>query len=67
MKIPKYLKDTVYQMSRLAKKQINLNRKLNKQLDKLGIDRDTDEFMWAFGYVEGDCSPEPLIQYLEEL
>lgn len=67
MKIPKYLKDTLYQMSNLAAKQRKLNVILNKQLDKLGVDKDDEMFVWAFGYVEGDCSPEPLIQYLEEL
>ena len=67
MKIPKYVKETIVQLSNNSKKGRELNKKLKEQLDKIGVDQDTPEFMWAFGYVEGDCSPKTLIDYLEEL
>ena len=67
MKIPKYLVEHIYKMSDQARKLQHMNIKLNEYLDKLGIDKDTEEFEDAFSYVEGDCYPNALIDYLRGL
>lgn len=67
MKIPKYLKEHISKMSKTARKLQYMNVRLNEYLDKLGINKDTEEFEDAFSYVEGDCYPWALINYLEEL
>ena len=67
MKIPKYVKDHICRMADLARKQQIMNNQLTTYLDKLGVDMDCKEFEDCFSYVEGDCCPEILIEYLEEL
>jgi hypothetical protein len=67
MKIPKYLINHIYKMSDTARKLQIMNNELNTYLDKLGIDKDTEEFEDAFSYVEGDCYPNALIDYLRGL
>lgn len=67
MKIPKYVKDHIYKMADLARRQQIMNNQLTTYLDKLGVDMDCDRFEDAFSYVEGDCYPDALINYLEEL
>ena len=54
-------------MSDLARKQQIMNNQLTDYLDKLGVDMDCGSFEDAFAYVEGDCCPDILIDYLEEL
>ena len=67
MKIPKYLIEHIYKMLDMARKLQVMNNKLNTYLDKLGVDKDTEEFEDAFSYVEGDCYPNALIDYLRSL
>lgn len=67
MKIPKYVKEHIRKMSDLARKQQIMNNQLTTYLEKLGVDMDCDEFEAVFSYVEGDCCPDILINYLEEL
>lgn len=67
MKIPKYLIEHICKMSDTARKLQVMNTQLNGYLDKLGIDKDTEEFEDAFSYVEGDCYPWTLIEYLKGL
>jgi hypothetical protein len=67
MKIPKYVKDHIRKMSDLARKQKIMNNQLTTYLEKLGVDMDCGEFEDVFAYVEGDCCPEILIDYLGEL
>ena len=67
MKIPKYVKEHIRKMSDLARKQQIMNNQLTDYLEKLGVDMDYGEFEDAFSYVEGDCYPDALIDYLEEL
>ena len=67
MKIPNYVKEHICNMSKTARKLQHMNIKLNEYLDKLDIDKDNEDFEDAFSYVEGDCYPWALINYLEEL
>ena len=67
MKIPKYLVEHIYKISDTARKLQVMNNELNIYLDKLGIDKDTEEFEDAFSYVQGDCYPNALIDYLRSL
>jgi hypothetical protein len=67
MKIPKYLINHICEMSDTARKLQVMNNELNTYLDKLGIDKDTEEFEDAFSYVEDDCYPWALIDYLRSL
>lgn len=67
MKIPKYIVEHICKMSDQARKLQVMNNKLNTYLDKLGIDKDTKEFEDAFSYVEGDCYPWALVDYLRSL
>ena len=67
MKIPEYIRDHIRKMSDLARKQQIMNNQLTTYLDKLGVDMDCKEFEDCFSYVEGDCYPDALIDYLEEL
>lgn len=70
MKIPKRLKQVAEQIAKTAEKQKRLNRELSEMLDNLGVDTSGlsgDGFFSAIGYLEGDCDPQPLFDYLEEL
>lgn len=67
MRIPKYVKEHIRKMSDLARKQQIMNNQLTTYLEKLGVDMDCGEFEDVFSYVEGDCCPDILIDYLEEL
>ena len=67
MKVPKYLIEHICKMSSTARKLQKMNIKLNEYLDKLDIDKDNEDFEDAFSYVEGDCYPWALVNYLKEL
>lgn len=48
-----------------AKRAAELNRQIQEECDKLGIDTDSQEFTDAFSYVEGDFDIAPVIDYIE--
>ena len=70
MKVPQKVKNKALQIARHAQKQRELNIELSKMLDELGVDTSGakgSEFFDVIGYLEGDCDPQPLLQYLESL
>lgn len=50
----------------LCQKQRELVEDINTLLDAMHIPIDTEEFETAWGYLEGDCSVQQVIQYIQE-
>ena len=65
MIIPATVKKIVNRMAKNAQEQRALNRQLTEELELLDIDMNDPEFISAFSYIEGDCTAEPLLNYLE--
>lgn len=57
----------VNDIAKNAEKQRELNLKLNTELEKMGVDLGDDRIIEVIAYLEGDCSADELIGYLEEL
>lgn len=67
MKIPKRLRQVAEQIARNAERQRRLNAELNNLLENMGVDLGNEDLTDPIAYLEGDCSPQPLFDYLEEL
>lgn len=67
MKVPQKVIDIANRIAKNAKKQRELNSELNTELTKMGVDLDNEHITEVFAYLEGDCSSDELIGYLEEL
>ena len=65
MKVSKKLKSLLEALANTSKKSRELNRKIQVEFDKLGVNTDTVEFANAYGYIDGDCDISPIIDYIE--
>lgn len=65
MKVTKRLINIANQIARNAERQRELNARLNDELEKMGVDTDDDRITEVIAYLEGDCTAQPLIDYLE--
>ena len=67
MKVSQKVKDIANCIAKNAEKQRELNLKLNTELEKMGVDLGDDRIIEVIAYLEGDCSADDIIWYLEEL
>lgn len=67
MKITQQLKNIANRIADNGRKQRELARQLNIELEKLGVNMDDSGLIETMAYLEGDCSSSELIDYLEEL
>lgn len=65
MKVSKNLKFLLENLAQNAMSARRLNRLIQKEFDKLGVDTNSEGFLNAFGYVENDGYIHPIIDYLE--
>lgn len=65
MKITKKVINIANQIAKNAKRQRELNARLNGELIKMGVDLNDGRIVELIAYLEGDCSTQPLIDYLE--
>lgn len=65
MKVTKRLINIANQIEKNAEKQRLLNKQLNAELERMGVDTDDDRITEVIAYLEGDCTAQPLIDYLE--
>lgn len=59
-------KKLVHKFASLCEKQRELVGDINTVLHAMRIPIDTEEFETAWGYLEGDCSADEVIQYVKE-
>ena len=67
MRIPKRLRQVAEMIAKNAEKQRRLNCELNTLLENMGIDIGNEDLTDPISYLEGDCSAQPLFDYLEEI
>lgn len=65
MKVTKRLINIANQIARNAERQRKLNKQLNAELEKMGVDMDTEEHLEAIAHLECDCDAQSFIEYLE--
>ncbi|MBR2343003.1 MAG: hypothetical protein IKA64_01970 [Clostridia bacterium] len=65
MKVSKKLKSLLENLASNAMSARRLNQLIQKEFEKLGVDTDSQEFISAFGYIEGDGDIAPIIDYIE--
>lgn len=65
MKVTKKVINIANQIAKNTEKQRKLNAQLNAELDKMGLDYQTDDFALIFFYLENDCNAKLFIKYLE--
>ena len=66
MKVNSKVRKILAKMVSNAQESRELNRMLYEELDKMNVDTDSQDFINAFSYVEGDCDASPLLDYLEK-
>lgn len=66
MKVNSKVRKILAKMVSNAQESRELNRMLYEELDKMNVDTDTQDFINAFSYVEGDCNASLFIDYLEK-
>ena len=67
MIVSKHIKDKIAEMAHINLKNRELSLYILSYLeDKKGVDTDSEKFRDAWSYIEGDCSPYEIIQYLEK-
>lgn len=66
MKVNSKVRKILAKMVSNAQESRELNRMLYEELDKMNVDTDSQDFINAFSYVEGDCDASPLIDHLEK-
>lgn len=64
-KVSPTLKRLLGKLADNAKMAAELNRQIQEECNKLGIDTDSQKFTDAFSYVEGDYDISPIIEYIE--
>lgn len=67
METPEKIKQILNKIVQTANKSRDLCKTLINELEKLEVDTDNEKFEDVYSYLEGDCSAEELIKYLEEL
>ena len=65
MKVSKKLKSLLENLASNAMSARRLNRLIEEEFEKLGIDTDSEAFVSAFGYIEGDGDICPILDYIE--
>lgn len=65
MKVTKRVIGIANQIAQNAEKQRKLNRQLNAELEKMGVNMDTEEHREAIACLECDCDAQSFIEYLE--
>lgn len=65
MKITKKLKCLLEKLSDNAMRARELNQQIQEEFEKMGLNTDSEKFVNAFGYVEGDGDIDPIIDYIE--
>lgn len=66
MKVNLKVRNIVAKMVSNAQESRELNRMLYEELDKMNVDTDSQDFINAFSYIEGDCDASLFIDYLEK-
>ena len=67
MECPPHVKALLESLADSARYCRFVNKTLNEEFEKLGIDTTTQEFENAFSYVEGDCDTTAILAHIEEL
>ena len=67
MKVPIRVQQLLHQLANCSERARFLNIELNKEFEKMGIDMDSQEFIDALSYVQGDCCVDPIMGLLKEL
>lgn len=67
MRVTKKIRDIANKIADNARKQRRLTNQLTAELEKQGFDIDDKDVIWAWGFLEGDCSAEPLLGILEDM
>ena len=67
MECPPHVKALLESLADSARYCRFVNKTLNEEFEKMGIDVTTQEFESAFSYVEGDCDASIMLAYIEEL
>lgn len=65
MKVTQKVINIANQIAKNTEKQRKLNAQLNAELDKMGLDYQTDDFALIFSCLENDCNAKLFIKYLE--
>ncbi|MBO5711234.1 MAG: hypothetical protein J6R47_00205 [Acholeplasmatales bacterium] len=66
MNVNSKVRKIVAKMVSNAQESRELNRMLYDELDKLNVDTNSQDFINAFSYIEGDCDASLFIDYLEK-
>lgn len=66
MKVNSKVRTILAKMVLNAQESRELNRLLYDELAKMNVDTDSEDFINAFSYVEGDCDASPLLDHLEK-
>lgn len=67
MKVTKRIKTILECIAENSSKNRELNRQLNEELLRKGVDINSEDFISAMAYVEGDCDTTQIIKHLESL
>ena len=65
MKVTQKVINIANQIAKNAERQRKLNAQLNVELEKMGVDMDTEEHREAIAHLECDCDAQSFIEYLE--
>lgn len=65
MRVTKKIRTILEKMAKNSMENRELNRQLNAELEKNGVDIDNQELENCIAYVEGDGDITPIIDYLE--
>ena len=65
MRVTKKIRNILERMAKNTIENRELNRQLNAELEKHGVDIDVAEFQDSMAYVEGDGDITQVITYLE--
>ena len=66
MKVTSNVRKILAKMVSNAQESRELNRMLYEELDKMNVDTNSQDFINAFSYIEGDCDASLFIEYLEK-
>ena len=65
MRVTKKIRTILEKMAKNSMENRKLNRQLNEELEKNGVDINDPNFIENLAYVEGDCDISLVIGYLE--
>lgn len=66
MKLTKRIRNILERIADNSSKNRQLNKQLNEELSRIGVDINSEDFISAMSYVEGDCDTTQIIKHLEE-